>query len=266
MNKKQPKKIKGKPKQHNKKKPQIKQKQKQNQNVRVNVRVGGESNNKTPSPSSSGVSYISVPQYIEIPKYINHSTTQDNNILTSLVKEIKDNMKHNTPAQHNTPAYHNTPAHNIIPPPNISPPNTTNHLNMSIPKIRKTRGANKPKILAVPVPISYNYAPVEPAYDYSNFKAEDPHEIGQLIDNPMRTMTNNKLQEKIKQNPFIQHDLIKQNTPIKNHKEDEDNQPAIKLGAKPKPPKKTAEEIKATRLHSLEKAREAMKLKREQNK
>jgi hypothetical protein len=103
---------------------------------------------------------------------------------------------------------------------------------MPIPKLKKKRGPNKPKIFAEPV---FKFASVEPV-DNNNFNVGDTQDLGEFVNNPMRTMNNDKIAQKLMENPFIKNDI----------------------GLTPKKkeitPKKTPEELRAIKIENLKKA------------
>jgi hypothetical protein len=164
-----------------------KQKQKQNQNVRVNISGGG----------SQGTSIIQVPQYIEVPKYINQNSTQDSTLVNQLVDEIRNFGKIITTKKQ---------------------PETNQEIDKPIEEINKpiikkrTRGPNKPKIYGVAVQEQIQNAVRE---QNNAFNVSDPNEQGERIQSLYKEKgdfkgvnpSKKKISENLKDNPFLQKDF-----------------------------------------------------------
>ena len=219
-------KAKPKPKTHKKQK----QKQKQNQNVKININGGG---------GSQGTSIIQVPQYIEVPKYINQNSTQDSNLVNQLVDEIRNFEKKMTT---------NKPQQPQQQPEIIKEDNKPNE-----PVVKKrTRGKAKPKIHAIAVHEQIQNAIRE---QENAFNVSDSNEPGEIIQNLYKEKgdfigvnPSIKKGEFINNNTFIQKDLKAQAKLYKDEldKQKKDNikqnEPEIK--PKRKYTKKSRKEIK----------------------
>ena len=164
-----------------------KQKQKQNQNVKININGGG---------GSQGTSIIQVPQYIEVPKYINQNSTQDSNLVNQLVDEIRNfekKMTTNKPQQQQ--------------PEIIKEDNKPNE-----PVVKKrTRGKAKPKIHAIAVHEQIQNAIRE---QENAFNVSDSNEQGERIQSLYKEKgdfigvnPSTKKGDFINNNTFIQKDL-----------------------------------------------------------
>ena len=176
------KKPKAKPKTHKKQK----QKQKQNQNVKININGGG---------GSQGTSIIQVPQYIEVPKYINQNSTQDSNLVNQLVDEIRNFEKKMTTNKPQQPQQQ---------------PEIIKESNEPVIK-KRTRGPNKPKIYATAIQQQIKQAILE---NENAFNVSDPNEPGEIIQNLYKEKgdfigvnPSIKKGEFINNNTFIQKDL-----------------------------------------------------------